>query len=124
MEDSNVLKPLARVTAPPNFESRVLAELGQRRRLKPQVRRAQMFKFALSGAAAGLLITFAVLNLFVLDRSAGSPTDLRAAAAQVPIQVTESVNYGREVRAASTDDPRTIYLLERVSDVSNVLIRY
>jgi hypothetical protein len=122
MEDSNVLKPLARVAAPPNFEIRVLAELGQRRRLKPQVRRAQIFKFALSGAAAGLLITFAVLNLFVLDRSAGSPTGLRAAA-QDPIQVTESVNYGQEVRVASTD-PRTIYLLERVSDVSNVLIRY
>ncbi len=82
-----------------------------------------MFKFAISGAAAGLLITFAVLNLFVFNRSTpGSQPSLRAAA-QDPIQVTESVNYGREVRAASTD-PRTIYLLERVSDVSNVLIRY
>jgi hypothetical protein len=122
MDDFNILKQLARVAAPANFESRVLAELGHRRRIAPQVRRAQIFKFAISGAAAGLLITFAVLNLFVFNRSTGSQPGLLAIA-QDPIQVTESVNYGREVRAASTD-PRTIYLLERVSDVSNVLIRY
>jgi len=125
MDDTNVLQPLDRVTAPAGFEDRVLAELSLRRRMRPQVRRARMFRLALSSAAAGILVTFVVLNLFVFNQGAKSVEGIQAAAAagRDSIPVTEKVDYGREVRSSSPG-PRTIYLLEQVSNVSNVSTRY
>ena len=102
MDDNKMLQPLGRVMAPAGFEDRVLAELTLRRRMRPQVRRAQMFRLALSSAAAGILVTFVVLNLFVFNQGAKSGEGIRAAAAagRESIPVTERVDYGREVRSA------------------------
>ncbi len=126
MDDAKVWKGLERVSAPADFEARILQEMNRRRRTGPQLRKARLFKWALSGSAAALLAVFTVLNLFVFEKGARSPLANSPAAAifeRNPIQVMERVDYGREVRAAASD-PETIYLLEQISDTSSSTIRY
>lgn len=117
MDDAKVWKGFEPVSAPADFEARVLREMDRRRRIGPQLHKARLFKWALSGSAAALLAVFTVLNLFVFEKGARSPLeDSRAA-----IPVMESVDYDREIRSA---DPETIYLLEQISDTSSSMIRY
>jgi hypothetical protein len=126
MDDAKVWKGLERISAPADFEDRVLRELDRRRRTAPQLRKARLFKWALSGSAAALLAVFTVLNLFVFEKGAQPPLENSSAGAVLnrePIHVTENVDYGREVQAAASD-PRTIYLLEQISDTSSSTIRY
>ncbi len=128
MDDISLLGKLERVTAPPDFEQRVMTQLAQRRAALPQTRRAQAFRYSLAGAAAALLVCFLVLNVFVLRNGAGRAqmagrevTEVMKAADIVPI--TETVNYRNEVRDASSE-PQTVYILEQVSYASNKYIRY
>ncbi|MCX6565430.1 MAG: hypothetical protein NTW38_03245 [Candidatus Aminicenantes bacterium] len=125
MDDAKVWKGLERISAPADFEDRVFQELDRRHRTGPQLRKARLFKWALSGSAAALLAVFTVLNLFVFEKGARPALENSAGAVldRDPIHVTESVDYGREVQAAASD-PRTIYLLEQISDTSFSTIRY
>lgn len=125
MNDSNVWKGLSRVSAPPDFEDRVLGALSARLRPDHRSRKSRTFKWALSGSAALLLAVFTALNLFVFKGGpfpgvGGGPAGTLASNA--PIALTEGLNYGHEVRAAA--DAPTIYLLEQVSDTSSSIIRY
>jgi hypothetical protein len=127
MEDFNLLRKLNRVSAPADFERRVLAQLAQKRAALPQIRRARAFRFSLAGAAVALLISFVILNFFVFEKS-GPAQFAGQNARNVPglnevVPITETMDYWREVRNASYE-PRTVYILEQVSDASNTLIKY
>jgi hypothetical protein len=120
MNDFEWLKKLERVAAPPDFEDRVLERLRRRRRERENERRFRGFRWALAGAAAGLLVGFAVLNLFVLRGPSG---DRRAAAGNEWLPITESVDYRNEARSAAPE-AGTVFILEQVSDASHTLIKY
>lgn len=127
MEDSSLLNKLNRVTAPPDFEPRVMAQLAARRKALPQMRRALTFRYSLAGAAALLLICFVVVNMFVLQKGpfsefAGRDTQGTLNSREF-VPITEAVKYSPEIRQASYE-PKTAYILEQVSDASNILIRY
>ena len=128
MDDISLLKKLDRVTAPPDFEQRVMTQLARRRAALPQARRAQAFRYSLAGAAAALLVCFLVLNVFVLRNGPGrvqmaSRDATEAVKATDIVPITETVNYRNEVRDASSE-PRTVYILEQVSNASYKHIRY
>jgi hypothetical protein len=140
MEELNLLGRLERVQAPPGFERRVLEELAARRTKKHSLQR--IFRFSFAGAMAFFLIGFLVLNVFFLERksqSVVSGLDKRISSPQASeniflekskgsvssetIALMESVDYGREVRSASSR-PQAIYLLEQVTDAANTQIKY
>jgi len=128
MDDTNLLKNLGRVVAPPDFERQVMAQLARRRAEIPSVRRARVFRYSLAGAAAALLVGFLTLNVFVLRRG---PDRLTMAGRDMPesasagsfVSITEPVNYRNEVRNISAE-PQTVYILEQVSNAPNKYIRY
>lgn len=127
MEDFNLLGKINRVTAPADFERQVMERLAARRRELPQVRRLMTVRYSLAGAAAFLLVGFIVMNMFVLEKGPHSEvTGQKTSGAIAPrdsIQITERVRYAPEIRRASSE-PRTAYVLEQVSDASNILIKY
>ena len=125
MDDAKVWKGLERVSAPPDFEDRVLGNwtgaAGRRRRsAKPACSGGRS-----PGRRPPCLAVFTVLNLFVFG-GARSPSEDSAAGA-VPTATRfpswKASITAREVRAAASD-PRTVYLLEQVSDTSSSTIRY
>jgi len=125
MSETDIWKGLNRVAAPPDFEGRVLGGLRARLRPDPRIRKARVFRWALTGSTAALLLAFAALNLFVFKGGplAGIGSGSAAALASAdPVHLTEPMNYGREVRSAY--EGRTVYLLEQVSDTSSSIIRY
>jgi hypothetical protein len=127
MEDFSLLSKLNRVTAPPDFERKVMSQLSARRKALPQMRRALAFRYSLAGAAAALLVCFIVVNMFVLQKaplseSAGQ-TGRGALSSIGFMPISEPVKYSPEIRRASYE-PKTAYILEQVSDASNVLIKY
>jgi hypothetical protein len=127
MEDFSLLSKLDRVAAPPDFERKVMSQLSARRKALPQMRRALAFRYSLAGAAAALLVCFVVVNMFVLQKgplseSAG-PSARGTLSPRDFIPISEPVKYSPEIRKASYE-PKTAYILEQVSDASNVLIKY
>lgn len=122
MKDADVWNGLERVTAPADFEDRVLRGM-DRRRAAPRMRMSRLFKWTLSGSAAALLIGFAVLNLFVFKSGPLSLSENASATAGEAIQIMENVNYHPETLAGASESG-TIYLLEQVSDASSSTIRY
>ena len=128
MDDTNLLRNLGRVAAPQDFERRVMAQLAQRKAERPSVRRAQVFRYSLAGAAAALFAGFLALNVFVLrsgpDRLTMAGGRLaEPAASRDFVSITEPVSYRNEVRNVSAE-PGTVYILEQVSNASNQYIRY
>jgi len=127
MEDFSLLNKLDRVAAPPDFERKVISQLAARRKALPQMRSALAFRYSLAGAAAALLVCFIVVNMFVLQKgplseSAGQ-TAQGALSSRDFMPISEPVKYLPEIRKASYE-PKTAYILEQVSDASNVLIKY
>jgi len=127
MEDFSLLSKLDRVPAPPDFERRVMSQLSMRRKALPQQRRALVFRYSLAGAAAALLVCFIIVNMFVFQKGPVSESAGRTAQGVVSpgdfIHISEPVKYSAEMRNASYE-PKTTYILEQVSDASNVLIKY
>jgi len=127
MEDFSLLRKLDRVSAPPDFERKVMSQLSARRKALPQIRRALAFRYSLAGAAAALLVCFVVVNMFVLQKGPLSESAGRTAQGALSprdfVSISEQVKYSPEIRRASYE-PRTAYILEQVSDASNVLIKY
>jgi len=118
MEELDLRHDLRMVQAPPGFERMVLARLHEVRAASGTAQtRPFSRKFALAGVMAALLAGFVMINVFVL-RPGGGPAENAAALGSVPagvVQVSDSIDYGREVRNIS-GDPSTIYILEQVSD--------
>lgn len=124
MEERNFLEKMDRVAAPPGFERRVLAELTHRKRLQRSSGRT--WRFAYAGAAALVLTAVVIGGVFVLDRTGGKGPAAVVRLAGRPaeaVPVMETLDYSSEYRNASSE-PRTIYILEQVSEVSPREITY
>lgn len=124
MEERNLLGRMERVAAPAGFERRVLSELARRKELRRSSRRT--WRFAYAGAAAGLVAAVVLGGVFVLDRTAGKDTVAASRLADRPVEavpVMETLDYSSEYRNASSE-PRTIYILEQVSEASPREITY
>jgi hypothetical protein len=133
MDESNLLKKLDRVQAPPGFEQKVIAQLSLRKRSTRERRR--VFGLSLAGAFASLLAVLILLNVFILQKKtrlevADSKRDYYPASRVVPkttadqaISVIETLDYATEIRSRSAD-PGVIYLLEQVSDTTMREIKY
>jgi hypothetical protein len=144
MEGHELLSKVNRVKAPPDFEDRVLARLGEERRAR--IRRQAVLRYSFAGTAAVLIVGF-VLIYHPFFRSAHRPglsiaagpaskgeTAVRpvsyplkardqGARTATYLPVLETVDYSSEFRRASYE-PRTVYILEQVSEVRPSEIKY
>lgn len=125
MKEFNLLEKLERAKAPPDFEQKVLALLSERKE-KKRVRKRQL-SFSFAGAFAFLLVFFVVFNVFILQKK--EPMDLAGVKKGMPaafgrggalemrdyIPIIETVDYSNE-RQSLTHEPKTIYILEQVSE--------
>ena len=124
MEERNFLGSMDKVVAPPGFERRVLTELALRKDLRRTSRRT--WRFAYAGASAVLLAAVVIGGVFVLDRSGDRVADAAlqpSGRLSEAVPVMDTLDYSSEYRNASSE-PRTIYILEQVSEVSPREITY
>ncbi len=129
MQEFDLLTHTKTVEAPPGFEQRVMAHLAER---KQQRRRIRRYGFSAATAAASVLVVIAVLNFLVLpqrspDRMAAlekeiSP-DFQSPVQITTIPITEALDFAGEIRQVS-QQPRTIYILEQVSDRTDAKLIY
>ena len=130
-EKFDLLKKLGRVTAPPNFEERVLTQLTLR---KKQLKTRHL-RLSLAGAFSAVVVLLVVINIFIFpQRGIWRYLNLKkevTATSQQPelrkmreiIPIVEPVNYKNEIQTLS-DKPTTIYILEQVSDETSSEINY
>ncbi len=138
MEGHELLGKANRVKAPSDFEERVFRKLGEARRAR--ARRRAAFRYAFAGSAAVLLIGFVLFNQnFLAPRAPlsyadkgkaepaalalSSPSPARGDVSASYLPVLETVDYSSEFRNASYQ-PRTVYILEQVSEVRPSEIKY
>jgi hypothetical protein len=124
MEERDLLGSMDRVAAPPGFERRVLTELARRKERRGSARRT--WRFAYAGASAVLLAAVVLGGVFVLNRTGENVADGALRPAGRPsdaVPVMDTLDYSSEYRNASSE-PRTIYILEQVSEVSPREITY
>ena len=128
MEGHELLAKMNRVTAPPGFEEGVMAKLPAVRKERARVRRAN-FRYAFAGSAALVLVGFVLLNpsLFLKEpiltfANREAPTvpseagkGISSAQRSRPVPVFETMDYASEFRNAKSQ-PRTVYILEQVSE--------
>lgn len=131
MEELNLLKKLEGVKAPPDFEQNVLAQLSLRKKRKLRV---NYLRFSLAGAFSGALVFFIIVNVFILPKKSSVeftglerdiPSSLRRIDQQEreTIPIIEILDYFGDVKSLSRE-PRTIYILEQVSDKTSTKIKY
>jgi hypothetical protein len=135
MEGHELLAKMNRVAAPAGFEERVMAKLAAARKERERIRRAN-FRYAFAGTAGLVLIGFFLLNPSLFQK--GSTLTFAGREAQTvpseggkgsssarqsrPVPVFETMDYASEFRNAQSQ-PRTVYILEQVSDsVSSEII--
>ena len=140
MEGHELLNRLARVKAPDAFEEGVFRKVGEAR--KARARRRAAFRYAFAGSAAVLVVGFMILNQRSVKsqaplsyasrakaeaaspvRNAAYPVSSLRNASSSYLPVLETVNYSSEMRNASPQ-PRTVYILEQVSEVRPSEIKY
>ncbi len=133
MDELNLLQKLENVKAPPGFERRVLTQLSVRKRKRVRVRNLSL---SVAGAFSAALVIFVVLSVFIIpekgpvgiadmDKKSMAPVfeAEKMPARRATIPIIEAVDYGAEVRSIS-HEPRTIYLLEQVSEEVSSTIKY
>ncbi len=80
-----------------------------------------MGAFRVGGRSPGF---FTILNFVVPGKEPRTAGGYAVSAAEPSaIPVMETIDYGREIRAGSTD-AEAVYLLEQISDSSFAMIRY
>lgn len=141
MEGHDILGKVRKVGAPPDFDDRVFYRLREARRERS--RRRAVLRYALAGSAALFLAVFLMLDRGILPGGTfpgpegkgpalagkGRETQVPSAlwgleeAGRPSVPVLETVDYADEVRRSSPE-PRTVYILEQVSDVRSSGIYY
>lgn len=133
MSESDILKRLDTVKAPPDFEQKVMAQLSLRKR--QERRRRAVLGWSMAGSFASLAALVVLLNVFVFqDRSPSgiaekgkgiSPASpmVQNVAYERTVSIIETLDYRTEMRSGSSE-PETIYLLEQISDTTPRGIRY
>ena len=124
MDDTSLLRNLDAVGAPADFEGRMMSELARRRAALASDRKTRTLRYSLAGAAAVLFAGFLTLNVFLPRRGDSSASgDASVAELRNSLPITETMSYRNEVRNSSLE-PRTVYILEQVSDASYKHIKY
>jgi hypothetical protein len=135
MEDFEFLVRMDKVEAPPGFEQRVMARLQERKQKRTRVKR---LRYSLATAAASVaVIAMAVNFLYLPQRQASQMAEMAELEKKLDpilqpqhwdrfntIPITERLNYSGEVRSVNRQQPRTIYILEQVSDRTDAKIIY
>ncbi len=135
MEGHELLAKMNRVAAPAGFEEGVMAKLAAAREERARIRRAN-FRYAFAGTAGLILVGFVLLNPSLFQKG----STLTFAGREIPavsteggkgissarpsrlVPVYETMDYASEFRNAQSQ-PRTVYILEQVSDsVSSEII--
>jgi len=132
MEESEILKKLPRVTAPPDFEARIMVRMAERKRDRTAGApfRSRLW---LAAVPAVLLAAAVAVNVFWLRRpgtAPGPPAPERAGIfsgapsrnADV-VRITEPMDYRQDLRFFA-EEPETVYILESVSDEAHQGILY
>ena len=121
MEEFELLTHMERVDAPPGFDQRVMAHLAERKRKRRMTRR---LGFSLAAAAASLAVVVVAVNFQLLPQGATQEMvslekeitpEFQPVNLALTIPITEVLDYSGEARQV-TRQPRTIYILEQVSD--------
>jgi hypothetical protein len=121
MEGHELLAKMTRVQAPPGFEETVLTKLPAARKERARIRRAN-FRYAFAGSAALVLVGFVLLNPSFFQKELPLTFVEREALTVPSIPVFETMDYASEFRNAQSQ-PRTVYILEQVSEsVSSEII--
>jgi hypothetical protein len=121
MEGHELLAKMNRVAAPAGFEEVVMAKLATARKERARVRRAN-FRYAFAGSAALVLVGFVLLNPSLFQKELPLTFAEREALTVPSIPVFETMDYASEFRNAQSQ-PRTVYILEQVSEsVSSEII--
>jgi len=124
MDDTSLLRSLDTVGAPADFEGRLMSELARRRAALASDRRTRTLRYSLAAAAAAVLAGFLTLNVFLPRRGDSSASgDASVAELRNSLPITETKSYRNEVRSSSLE-PRTVYILEQVSDAPYKYIKY
>lgn len=121
MEGHELLAKMNRVAAPSGFEETVLTKLPAARKELARIRRAN-FRYAFAGSAALVLVGFVLLNPSLFQKEPPLTFAEREALTVPSIPVFETMDYASEFRNAQSQ-PRTVYILEQVSEsVSSEII--
>jgi hypothetical protein len=121
MEGHELLAKMNRVAAPAGFEEGVMAKLAAARKERARIRRAN-FRYAFAGTAALALVGFVLLNPSLFQKEPTLTFAGREAPTGPSIPVFETMDYASEFRNAQSQ-PRTVYILEQVSEsVSSEII--
>ncbi len=129
MQEFDLLNHTKIVEAPPGFEQRVMVHLAHRKQLRRKIRR---LGFSLATAAASVLVIVIALNFLVLPQgNTGRMAALEKEISpdfQSPVRIptspiTEALDFSGEIRQVS-QQPRTIYILEQVSDRTDAKLIY
>ena len=121
MEGHELLAKMTRVQAPPGFEETVLTKLPAARKERARIRRAN-FRYAFAGSAALVLVGFFLLNPSLFQKELPLTFAERETLTVPSIPVFETMDYASEFRNAQSQ-PRTVYILEQVSEsVSSEII--
>ena len=129
MQEFDLLTHTKTVEAPPGFEQRVMAHLAERKQHRSRIRR---YGFSAAAAAASVLVVLVALNFLVLPQ--GNPDRMAALEKKISpdfhspvsiptIPITEALDFSGEIRQVS-QQPRTIYILEQVSDRTDAKLIY
>jgi hypothetical protein len=128
MEGHELLAKMTKVAAPAGFEDGVLSKLPAARKERARARRA-VLRYAFAGSAVVVLAGFFLLNPSLFEKETVLTFAERAAltaapgkGARVPsadrgrsVPVYERMDYASEFRNAQSQ-PRTVYILEQVSE--------
>jgi hypothetical protein len=136
MEGHEFLPKMTRVKAPAGFEEAVLAKLPVARKERARARRAS-FRYAFAGSAALVVVGFLLLNPSLFEKqtvltyaerealtaapSGGKGTPVSAGSRTLPVY--ETMDYASEFRNVQAQ-PKTIYILEQVSEAVSPEIIY
>jgi len=135
MEGHELLAKMNKVAAPAGFEEGVMAKLAAARKERARIRRAN-FRYAFAGTAGLILVGFVLLNpslfqkeqilTFAGRETLAVPTEggkgISSARQSRLVPVFETMDYASEFRNAQSQ-PRTVYILEQVSEsVSSEII--
>ncbi|MFW6129364.1 MAG: hypothetical protein ACOC6P_03875 [Candidatus Aminicenantaceae bacterium] len=132
MEELNMLEKMEKVKAPPGFERNIRNQLALRKRKK---QKRKYYGLSLAGASGLLFVFIIVLNIFDFPKKTSmEQANLNKEKAisyeqredyleRDFLPVTEQVDYKEEVRTF-INQPRTIYILEQVSNETNSEILY
>jgi len=111
MRDKNIFEELEKVTAPPDFETKLMERLTLYKRRRE--RKIKYFKICL---VAATVIIFVYLSLnFLFFKGNENEISSKLYQEEKVLPVIEVINYSGELNELS-NGKKTIYILEQISD--------